>query len=47
MVDYKIYKLKNIHILVYHQLGGIMIHLGSSGFKKSFKNILDISDDDY
>jgi hypothetical protein len=47
MVGYKIYRLKSMHTLVYHKLGGVTMHLGFSGFKKSFKNTLDISDDDY
>jgi hypothetical protein len=47
MVSYKIYKLKSMHTLVYHKLGGVTIHLGFNDFKKSFKNILDISDDGY
>jgi hypothetical protein len=47
MVGYKIYKLKSMYTLVYYKLGGIIMYLGFSGFKKSFKNILNISDDDY
>jgi hypothetical protein len=46
-VGYKIYKLKSKYTLVYHKLGGVIMHLDSNSFKKSFKNILDISDDDY
>ena len=46
MVGYKICKLENMHTLACH-LGGVVMHLGFNGFKKSFKSILDISDDDY
>ena len=47
MISYKICKLENMHTLMYHKLGGVMMDLGFSGFKKPFKSILDISDDDY
>lgn len=46
MVGYKIYKLKNMHTLVYHKLGGNDA-FGLQWLQKVFQSILDISDDDY
>jgi hypothetical protein len=47
MVGCKICKLENKHTLVYQKMGGVMMHLGFNGFRRSFKSILDISDSDY
>jgi hypothetical protein len=47
MVNYKIYKLKSKHTLIYYKLNKITIYLDFNNFKKSFKNILNISDDGY
>jgi len=47
MVGCRIYKLENMHTLVYRKMGGVIMHLGFNGLRRSFKSILDISDDDY
>ena len=47
MVGCRIYRLKNMHTLVFHQMGGVMMHLDFNGFNRSFKSIPDISDDGY
>jgi hypothetical protein len=47
MVSCRICRLKNMHTLVFRQMDGVIMHLGFNGFNRSFKSILDISDDDY
>jgi len=47
MVGCRIYKLENMHTLIYCKIGGVIMHLGFNGLRRSFKSILDISDDDY
>jgi hypothetical protein len=36
-----------MHTLEYHKIGGVMMHLGFNGLRRSFKSILDISDNGY
>jgi hypothetical protein len=39
--------LENMHTLVFHRMGRVMMHLGFNGLRRSFKNTLDTNDDDY
>jgi hypothetical protein len=36
-----------MYILVFRQMDEVIMHLGFNGFNRSFKSILDISNDDY
>ena len=47
MIGCRIYRLKNMHILVFHQMGKVIMHLDFNSFSRSFKSILDISNDSY